>query len=203
MNVRTQSWTRRGGFTLIELMVSVALLGLVVGNVYMVLADSSKAFGSQTKLADTEMQVRRTLDRIALAVMGASRGTLWTATEAPTPGDELNFELSLGLREGQAAYSDPQKIGLTTGEGQQVTWYERPGAADERKVVWARWVADFAKGEVPNNGLDDNGNGLIDEKGLSFDVDGNSVTIRVTLQRPGPGGTWITKDLETTVTCRN
>jgi prepilin-type N-terminal cleavage/methylation domain-containing protein len=202
MSTHVKTHRSRAGFTMIELMVGLALLGLIIVNVYMVLADSSKAYGSKTVQANTEMQLRRTLDRIALAVMSSSRGTLWTATDSPLSESELHFETSLGMENGVPIWSDPQKIGLTPGEGQQVTWFQNPGGANEKRIVWSKWIADFAKGELLN-GIDDNGNGLIDEKGLSFVVDGNSVTIRLTIQQPGPQGTWVTKNLEATVTCRN
>ena len=106
----------RAGFTMIELMVGLALLGLILVNVYMVLADSSKAYGSKTLQANTEMQLRRTLDRIALAVMSSSRGTLWTATDSPLSESELHYETSLGMENGVPIWSDLQKIGLTSGE---------------------------------------------------------------------------------------
>ena len=125
MSLRAKTRGGRKGFTLIELMVSVALLGLVVSNVYMVLADGSRAYGSQTAQADTEMQIRRTLDRIALAVMGATRETMYITQEAPWSNTNINFQSSLGVRNGVPVPSEPQKIGLTQGEGQQVTWWEK------------------------------------------------------------------------------
>jgi hypothetical protein len=58
------------------------------------------------------------------------------------------------------------------------------------------------EGELAN-GIDDNGNGVIDEKGLCFVVEGNRVTIRLTIDKPGPDGKHYRRTLETTVTCRN
>jgi hypothetical protein len=43
----------------------------------------------------------------------------------------------------------------------------------------------------------------VDEKGLSFEVDGPMVRITLTIERPGPDGKPVTKTLETRVTCRN
>jgi prepilin-type N-terminal cleavage/methylation domain-containing protein len=192
----------RAGFTLIEVLVTVSLLSLVGANVYMVLADSSRAYEAQTITADTELQVRRTLDRIALAIMGSSADTLWTVEEAPHSAHALNFESNLGMQDGEPVWSEPQQIALINEGTRNVAWFENPDMANQRKVVWNKYVAEFAAGETPN-GLDDNGNGLIDELGLSFDKQGNSVIIRLTIQRQGPGGKWVTRELFTTVTCRN
>mgnify|MGYP000916787162 FL=1 len=68
--------------------------------------------------------------------------------------------------------------------------------------MWTRASAKFLEGEI-SNGIDDNGNGLIDERGLSFEVQGKMVVIRITIEKPGPEGTLSTKTLETRVTCRN
>ena len=53
------------------------------------------------------------------------------------------------------------------------------------------------------NGVDDNGNGLIDEQGLAFTIFRNTVTIRLSLLRLSADGQPIEKTVETTVTCRN
>ena len=63
-------------------------------------------------------------------------------------------------------------------------------------------VAAFMKDEVLNN-VDDNMNGITDETGLSFVVDGDSVTIRLTLERMNKEGNPVRVSKETTVTCRN
>jgi hypothetical protein len=64
------------------------------------------------------------------------------------------------------------------------------------------WVRELLEGELPN-GLDDNGNGLIDESGLSFEIDGDTITIRLTLERFDAEGTLITRTVETAVTLKN
>ena len=84
----------------------------------------------------------------------------------------------------------------------RVYWSQNPGAENERRVIWTSLVAPYLEGELPN-GIDDNGNGLIDEKGLNFVVDRNAITIRLTLERVLDGGEIVSKTVDTTVTCRN
>ncbi len=70
------------------------------------------------------------------------------------------------------------------------------------RVVWNGItlceVAPFLEGEIPN-GMDDNGNGLIDERGLSFTFDRHSVRIRLTTQARVDGELRV-QTVETTVT---
>ena len=95
------------------------------------------------------------------------------------------------------------RIALTDESGGAVSWYENPGAETEKRVVWVKDVPRFAQGEVAGNGLDDNGNGLIDESGLAFVKEGRSVRILLSLRRPDGEGGFLDRQLQTTVTCRN
>lgn len=201
--MRRRASSARAGFTLIEMMIAIVLVALVVGNVYMVLGDSSKAFGSQTTVFEAETQARRTLDKIALAVVGSKRSTLYQTPNAPSSTPELNFTTSQGLEGGVILDGNPQRITLATlGESHQVTWSENPGTSGERRSVWTKWASEFLEGETLN-GEDDNGNGLIDERGLNFVLDGDSVLVQLTIARQAADGSWVTRTLEARVTCRN
>lgn len=87
--------------------------------------------------------------------------------------DQLRFESSLGVVE----------IGTSQGPGEKRSvWLTING--DRSEIVAG--VSDFAGGEVLN-GLDDNTNGLIDEKGLHFFVEHGSgksawATVDLTLE---------------------
>lgn len=203
MNANRRTGSRRAGFTMIEMMVAVTLLGIVVANVYMVLGDSSKAFSAQATVFETEAQARRTLDRIALLVIGAERSTLFQTPAAPSSTPELYFQTSGGMQDGAMTVGDPQRVSLTAVDGHhEVTWEENPGAENERHSVLTRFAAEFMEGETLN-GVDDNGNGLIDEKGLTFVIEGNSVLVLLTIAQRAPDGRWVTRTLEARVTCRN
>ena len=191
----------RAGFTLIEVVVAATLMGLIIANLYMVFGDSSKAIRAKTIEFDTEVEARRVLDRIAMSVIGAERATVDVATEAPLSSNSINYQVSNGFTENAVEFSPVRRIahdGTT-----QISWAESPGSASERKAVWTSHAAQFLAGEI-ENGIDDNGNGLIDESGLSFDFEGDKmVVIRLTIRRRAPEGTLTTKTLETRVCCRN
>ena len=190
----------RAGFTLLELLVTVALLALVAVKATMLVRMSAESQSEDMGALVLEDQARRVMDQVAFAVMGASRERLFPGDETPLDSSELRFEVNLGVEDGEVVWSDPQVIELASGT--QLAWRERPDAADERRVVWCNVVRPFLQGELVN-GVDDNGNGLVDERGLSFVLDGDSVTIRLTLELTGRAGARTSRTLTSVVTCRN
>jgi hypothetical protein len=84
----------------------------------------------------------------------------------------------------------------------QVVQVENEGQPDERRTVLASGVAELFEGESANN-LDDNGNGLKDERGLSFSAQGSVVTVRLSCQRRDDAGRLLSKTAETAVHLRN
>ena len=190
---------RRAGFTAIELSIVVVLLVIVTIKAAMLFD-----FAAESQIEDTaelalEDQARRTLDQVAFAVMGANRETLFPDPDSPNHDSRVWYEVSLGVEDGEVVWGDPEEI---SGAGSQVVWSQNPGEADERRVVWSNVVRPFLEGEI-QNGQDDNQNGLIDENGLNFTLQGNRVTIRLTLERAQPDGGAHTQSVETSVTLRN
>ncbi len=191
----------RGGFTLLETMLAVVLFTIMTVKVYDTMQAANRTSRESTSRVVLEDQARRVLNQIALAVMGANRETLIPDTPAPLSMSDMRFQVNLGIQDGQVIWSDPERIALDDGR-QQAFWSANPDAANEYRIVWSNIVTPFLEGEIPN-GMDDNGNGLIDEKGLSLEVDRNAVRIRLTLERLTEEGESVTETVETTVTCRN
>ncbi|MBL8860784.1 MAG: prepilin-type N-terminal cleavage/methylation domain-containing protein [Planctomycetes bacterium] len=197
------------GFTLLELAVALVLLALVIGNVYTVLGGTTRDVGARSAEFEAEAQARRALDRIAMALVGSYERTLFEGAESPDSRPLINYEEFLGMGDPdgdgvpQEVFSPLMRIALTAQSGGEVTWYESPGEAGERRVVWVKDVPQFAQGEIPGNGVDDNGNGLVDESGLAFVKEGRSVRILLSVRRSNGQGGWIEKQLQTVVTCRN
>lgn len=200
--MKPRTTKRNSGFTLLEMMVALALLVIVVANVYTLLKQSTQSLGGQKLAFDIDTQARRTMDRITLAIIGASEASLMLPTSEPYSTSELNFRSNLGLQGGVMVESDPQRIARTDAQGGEVSWIENPGTPNEKHIIWSKYVPPFLDGEL-YNGVDDNGNHLIDETGLSFVKEGKSVTIYLTLKRQMPDGTSVTRKLTDTVTCRN
>ena len=73
---------------------------------------------------------------------------------------------------------------------------------DEQTIVLAHEIREFLEGET-QNGLDDNGNGLVDERGLCFERTGDDLALRLTLESRDREGRLVTRTLETSVYPRN
>jgi type II secretory pathway pseudopilin PulG len=190
-----------GGFTALEILLAVSLLAILTYKGLTVLGSSSEATRATTAEIVVEERCQAVLERIARAVMSSSRDTLAPAAEAPLSTDELTFRMHLGVEDGEVVWSDVEKIGLESLDN-EAFWSRTPEAGPEQRVVLTKLVRPYLEGELPN-GMDDNGNGLIDEKGLSFVVDRNAVHIRITLERVDAEGRLVTQTAGTTVTCRN
>jgi hypothetical protein len=137
---------------------------------------------------------------------------------APWGSSTLDFQCNEGYGAGGVVWSAPVRLsfdydGADPDDGADndsdglvdegaIVRRVNPGSADETSVVLVNWVRELLEGELPN-GLDDNGNGLIDESGLSFEIDGDTITIRLTLERFDAEGTLITRTVETAVTLKN
>ena len=193
---------RRGGFTLIELLIVIALAGVIASKVFLVMRQASETQSSSSRAMVLEDQVMRVLDRIAYAIIGASRDSITPEASAPLFSNTLEYRISLGFEDGEVVWSEPEQIGLDPSDPARLVWVEAPDTESERSVVWCNYVRPFLEEELPNS-IDDNANEVIDEAGLAFVLSGDSVTIRLTLEREGPGGAAMSRTRETTVSCRN
>ena len=193
--------SKRSGFTLVELIIVMVLFIVVAVKAAMLLDIASESQTHDTAEVALEDQARRTLDQIAFAVMGANRETLFPDPQSPTYSEDVLYEVSVGVQAGAVVWGEPEQIALAAGSS-QVVWSQNPGLPAERRVVWANVVRPYLEGEV-FNGVDDNNNGLIDERGLNFTLQGDRVTIRLTLERAHDDGETYLETVSTTVTLRN
>lgn len=189
----------RSGMTMIELMIVATLTVAIVLKAAFVVNAALGLANEETASMQGEDQARLIVDRIALAVMGSDRGTLLPQVEE-IHSSSIKYSFFMGLEDGNLVWSDPEQICLE--DGTKLAWCENPGTADERRTVWSNLVSPTLQGEVVN-GVDDNGNGLIDEDGLSFVVEGDRVRIRLTLRHPELDGRTAEQTVESVVCCRN
>ncbi len=192
---------RRAGFTAIEALIAMTLIGLVLTKLTLVMDEARSAHRDESVAMQLEDQAMELIDKISYAIVGSARESLNPALSEPWPMAEIRFQVSLGVEDGQVVWSDPEKIGMEEETG-QVYWGQNVGEVNERRVVWANTVSEMLEDELMN-GMDDNGNDLADELGLAFVVDDKSVTIRLSLEREIERDKRIQVTKETTVTCRN
>ncbi len=191
----------RAGYSLIEVLLAVALLGVLAYQVFTVISVASRSTTTDTTGMVLEDHALTVMQSIANAIMGTNRDTLEPALGAPLSSDDINYRIQLGIEDGEVIWEDPERIALDDSDS-RVFWSQNPDTDEERRVFWTSLVAPFLEGELLN-GVDDNGNGLVDEKGLSFSIDRKAVTVRLTLEERTREGEIVTRTLERTVTCRN
>jgi type II secretory pathway pseudopilin PulG len=188
----------RRGWTLIELAIATTLLSVVLAKAVNVLRSAYGVIAVQTTSMAADDQARQSVDRIAKALMGAQRVTLWPSLEG-IHTTRVRYRTNAGSVGGEIDWA-LEEIALA--EGGVIRWRTAPDRPEERGAVWAHGVRPLLEGEV-SNGIDDNGNGLIDEEGLSFVVDGDGVIIRLSTERAELAGHPIVQTFERRVRCRN
>lgn len=189
------------GFSLVEAVIALALIGLVVTKLTVVMGDAQEAHQHETTAMALEDQAMELIDKIAYAIVGSSRDSLDPNPAVPFFSPRMRYAISLGVEDGQVVWGDPEEIGLVEEQG-ELYWGQNLGLESERRVVWANTVSQLLEDELPN-GEDDNGNELADELGLCFVLEGSKVTIRLTLERVDEAGDRIQVRRETEVTVRN
>jgi hypothetical protein len=207
----------KDGFTVIELLIGLTLftglillftltIGTITGTYREGRAEGdliARAHRVVTRVADRlAMSERERIVGIPAAGFGATTlqfhvASGWAGSTIWAPDESVFWELERGeLDDGR----DNNGNGLVD-EG-VIVWVQDVGLPNERRVVLASGVAELAEGEA-FNGLDDNGDGLIDEGGLSFAVEGDVVTVGLTLQTVDRDKRVLSRSVRTAVAVRN
>lgn len=193
---------RTRGFTIVELLIAVTICLAALMIVWSVTAESTDTARVGTSVGTLDGQASRALDRIANEVVAAGLETL----EPPDPlgTSSLIFRKSAGVEDARIKWGPRQSIALRPkGDGRELVWVRDLDDPDGvREIVVCGSVRPCADGELPN-GADDNGNGLVDEEGLSFDLSGRTLTIRLTLERRDRVGGTLVRTVSTSVRLRN
>jgi len=193
--------SRRAGFTVVEVMIALTILALISVNISMVIRTSTAAYGAGVFQSVLEDQAFQAMDRISIAIMSSSATTTDSVPQAPLSTSSVDYSTVLGYQDGHLVSSDPERIEQLANGG-LIQWTKNPGGPNVNSVIWASGVPSILEGETVN-GIDDNGNGLIDESGLAFNAVGSKVTIQLTLQRKDQEQKQHQKTLKSVVTCRN
>jgi prepilin-type N-terminal cleavage/methylation domain-containing protein len=202
---------RRGGFSLVEVTVATAILVVIAGLV-MASVNSAGRVGRITAYRTAlRTQARIALDRIARLVrdsgplhITALSGNL----SAPLGASGIQFQRATGWNGTAVTWSGLYSVqwipmpGEIDGDGRdedgdgliddgRIRVTERDTSGVAHTYFLATSCPKYAQGEgqdvaLTANGLDDNANGLIDECGLSFDLSGSILTVRISLARRGP-----------------
>lgn len=205
----------RAGFSLLELLITISLMGVVAGVTVMMSRTSGSLANQSQVIANLDQQLHRSMDRIEKRLRYASLSSLVPASAAGSP--TLTFQVPVDFSGGSVVLGPAQVIRWEPTPGDTVDNLDNNGngLVDEGRVVWLEDVSDpdraifFSSstawgfdGEAPN-GVDDNSNGLIDEPGLSFELDGRTLAIRMTVQGVDDSGVIHSRSRKARVSLRN
>ena len=185
------------GFTIIELILSIAILLAVVAASSQFLTTTGGALAGGITRSHLASKTNALAERIADELMRAGASTITD----PAGGPAIEYRRTMGHSGGAAQWGSPLRIEYRPADD-QVVWIRNPGLASEQEVGWATGIRPYLEGET-DNGSDDNGNGLVDERGVSFDLDGDVLTIRISMQARDPDGRDIVHTATSSVRLRN
>lgn len=153
---RLRRRTGQSGFTIVEMAVAGALVLLLLSSALLAARGGMGAFRATQDASDVEARVRRALDRVVFELLSAGKSELfpaWDDLDGDFGTDDLNFAKVTGL-----AGTTPQF-----------------GAVHNLTV-------ELAPGES-NDGLDNDGNGLVDDGVLVLTRDVGGTEVRIVLCR--------------------
>ncbi len=139
MDKKTFKRTSRDGFTLLELVIAVAILSTVLFVAAKNFTDFSRAHTSLSKALHYKTRAQVVLDRVVAELLTGNLSTVVPGN--PLLSESIQFQKIAGVSNGYPVYSDPIHIDLVPLETNST------------------------------DGLDNDGNGLIDEQSLRIWVD--------------------------------
>jgi prepilin-type N-terminal cleavage/methylation domain-containing protein len=207
----------RAGFTLIEMALSLVLLSVIGGVLFLTTDSTSSAFRTGIAVAELDARALRALERICEDLKTSSSALTTPQSETPFSGHQLDYQRGLGTdAAGSALWGPVEHLELEYEEADdgvdndsdglvdecRLVWTENPGLPGERRVVVCSEVSEYLEGET-FDGTDENGNGLIDERGFSLDFGENRVNVRLSLEGRDKQGHRLQSTVERTVAFRN
>jgi len=218
MRSRTQHASCTAGFTLAEVLIVATILALMVGWLSMIGLSGDRAYRTGTLAAQLEAQASIAMEKIVAELRTAGLETLEPDPVEGIGADLIEYAHATGVTDGEVDWTPLRRLGfeLEAGEVEDgldnngngladegvVVLTEDLGEPTERRRVLVHWVSPLLEGEEPN-GEDDNGNGLIDERGFVVERTGETLVVRLTLQRANPERRLMSRTARTSTRLRN
>ena len=210
----------RKGTTLIEVALASSLLVVVGSTAILAARSTTQAYRTETTIAELDRVGRQAMAEVEAGLQAADADAITpAAVQAPFSSSSVEFARCTGFAGGAIQFGPPERLAFeqdpldpddgvdddsdgTIDEGRLV-WLENPGTPAEVRRVLVPWVAESASREEQGNGVDDNGNGLIDESGFSVVFEESLATVRLTLVRRDQAGFLVEHEMGRTIALRN
>ena len=184
-----------------ETVMGAVLISLVILAGGSLLRVTGSTLGGGMSTANLNAKVLRVMDRLQAELMEAGRTTL--DPEQPEGADGLTYQRPVGYADGAVVWGPPCRFELREVAGERVAvWIRDFEGPDEEVVTLTRGMAEYLEGETAN-GADDNANGLVDERGLSFHREGDKLVIALTLEETDARGEVVMRTATTAFRLRN
>ena len=193
MNPKRQA---QAGFSLIEVMIASVILIIVLTATFEVLSVGLDNYNSGSTLVEVHAHARRILDRAAKEIQGAGLSTISPTPPATgqTGTHTITFQKSTGYSGGSVQWGNVTTIAFAYETGETDN-----GADDNNNQIIDE---GFVTLTVSGSPLESLGH-WVKEDGLSFNLDGSVLTIRVDMQKYSVKGELMETFLETTVLIKN
>lgn len=205
---------RQTGLSVVEIAVASTIFVVVLGIVGSGILRAHGAWQGTAGRRDAERRASTSLEKIVARLTDCGGTTITTTMAPPAGSSTITYRERKGWTSGAPVWGDITTIAWESdpGDPQNGSDDDRDGIVDEGQVViriaaaggeksavLVQNVANRLERENGGNGLDDNGNGLVDERGLSFDRVGPRLTIRLTVERVGPDKVRVLETAQTTI----
>ena len=141
------------GMTVIELAIAAAVLVIVVAVVGKSVKPSFGFYRTSTSRLDLERKANRGLEKVLDGLQRVPLNSILPQLSSGETSPFIDYQKIVGFTDGTPVFGPTHRL---------------------------EWQADP---EDPEDSVDNNGNGLVDERGLCFEMSGQLLTIRVTLLR--------------------
>ena len=210
----------RSGYTLTEISISAIVMTVLFGAVAMAMLRANGAYQQDVTTSTVNTQAQRLLERIASEFLDAGHGSISILPVAPNHESWIDYRRPNGFAGTAVTFGPTRRLVLRYSATDSDNGIDdnSNGLVDEctvslvpdvlgdptNEIALGSGVREYLEGELPN-AADDNGNGLTDERGLcaTYDATSSTLTLRLTIERVGPGGERQASTAQTSIRLRN
>jgi prepilin-type N-terminal cleavage/methylation domain-containing protein len=207
-----------GGFTLIEMAVSVVVLGLLMSVFGLITVSGHNAYRATTLSNKADGSARRAIARISSELTTAGGSVMNPDPTSQFGVQQIDFQQATGVLNGNVTWGPVTRIGFEYAPGETddgvdndgnglvddgvVAMTRDLGGPNQQRVVLCHGIRELGQNETLN-GVDDNGNGVIDESGFNAQRVGDVMILRLCVELPGAGDGTVVRPHQATVRLRN